>query len=408
MRFIPRFGPATLVTAAFIGPGTVVTASLAGANFGYALLWALLFSVLATLILQEMAARLGIVTGRGLGENLRQQLQHKLLRALLYLLVIAAIVLGNSAYQGGNLTGASLGAEAIWGDTAWRLALAEHSKLNPWALLLGAIAAAILWQGRYQLIERWLIGLVLLMSLAFISSMLLTQPAWSAMLRGLLVPQLPEGATLTVIALIGTTVVPYSLFLHAASAAHKWQTTDKAQALAESAADLRTAIPLGGLITLAIVSTAASAFFGKGLTLSNAGELALSLEPLFGASARYLMALGLLAAGLSSALTAPLAAAYALQGLLALNPQHFRLTWLLVMLIGIAVSSLGLKPLSVIWFAQVANGILLPVITLCLLVAVNAKALGRYRNNRRQNLLGFSVLAITLLLSGRTLYLALS
>jgi Mn2+/Fe2+ NRAMP family transporter len=408
MSFVFRFGPATLVTAAFIGPGTVVTASLAGANFGYALLWALLFSVLATLILQEMAARLGIVTGRGLGENLRQQLQHPLLRVLLYLLVIAAIVLGNSAYQGGNLTGASLGAEAIWGDTAWRLALAEHSKLNPWALLLGAIAAAILWQGRYQLIERWLISLVLLMSLAFISSMLLTQPAWSAMLRGLLVPQLPEGATLTVIALIGTTVVPYSLFLHAASAARKWQTTDKAQALAESAADLRTAIPLGGLITLAIVSTAASAFFGKGLTLSNAGELALSLEPLFGASARYLMALGLLAAGLSSALTAPLAAAYALQGLLALNPQRFRLTWLLVTLIGIAVSSLGLKPLSVIWFAQVANGILLPVITLCLLVAVNAKALGRYRNNRRQNLLGFSVLAITLLLSGRTLYLALS
>lgn len=407
MRVKPRFGPATLVTAAFIGPGTVVTASLAGANFGYALLWALLFSVLATLILQEMAARLGIVTGRGLGENLRQQLQHPLLRALLYLLVIAAIVLGNSAYQGGNLTGASLGAEAIWGDTAWRRALAEQSELNPWALLLGAIAAAILWQGRYQLIERWLIGLVLLMSLAFISSMLLTQPAWSAMLHGLLVPQLPEGATLTVIALIGTTVVPYSLFLHAASAARKWQTTDKAQALAESAADLRTAIPLGGLITLAIVSTAASAFFGQGLTLSNAGELALSLEPLFGASARYLMALGLLAAGLSSALTAPLAAAFALQGLLALNSQQFRLTWVLVMVIGITVSSLGLKPLSVIWFAQVANGILLPVITLCLLVAVNAKALGHYRNTKRQNLLGFSVLAITLLLSGRTLYLAL-
>lgn len=93
MRFIPRFGPATLVTAAFIGPGTVVTASLAGANFGYALLWALLFSVLATLILQEMAARLGIVTGRGLGENLRLQLQHPLLRALLYLLGFSVLAI---------------------------------------------------------------------------------------------------------------------------------------------------------------------------------------------------------------------------------------------------------------------------------------------------------------------------
>lgn len=406
MRFTPRFGPATLVTAAFIGPGTVVTASLAGANYGYALLWALLFSVLATLILQEMAARLGIVSGQGLGENLRRFIKQPVLKALLAVLVIAAIVLGNSAYQGGNLTGASLGAEAIWGDTAWRRALAERTALNPWALLLGFIASAILWRGNYQWVERWLIGLVLLMSLAFISSMLLTRPDMAAMLRGLFLPTLPDGATLTVIALIGTTVVPYSLFLHAASAAQKWRTADKTEALAESAADLRTAIPLGALITLAIISTAATAFFGKGFSLNNAGELALSLEPLFGRGARYLMALGLLAAGLSSALTAPLAAAYALQGLLTLNTLQFRLTWLLVMSIGVVVSSLGLKPLSVIWFAQVANGILLPIITLCLLLAVNSPTLGQYRNNRWHNLLGFAIFAVTLILSSRTLYLA--
>ncbi|GHG70434.1 hypothetical protein GCM10010919_21090 [Alishewanella longhuensis] len=80
------------------------------------------------------------------------------------------------------------------------------------------------------------------------------------------------------------------------------------------------------MITLAIISIAATAFFGKGLSLNNAGELALSLEPLFDRGARYLMALGLLAAGLSLALTAPLAAAYALQGLLTLNATQFRLT----------------------------------------------------------------------------------
>ncbi|GHG70439.1 hypothetical protein GCM10010919_21100 [Alishewanella longhuensis] len=153
------------------------------------------------------------------------------LKTLLALLVIGAIVVGNSAYQGSNLTDASLGAEAIWGDTAWRRALAKRTALNPWALLLGFIASAILWQGNYQRVEHWLIGLVLLMSLAFISSMLLTRPDLGAMLRGLfvptlpdgatltIVPTLPDGATLTIIALIGTTVVPYSLFSHAASAA---------------------------------------------------------------------------------------------------------------------------------------------------------------------------------------------
>lgn len=407
MRNAFRLGPATLVTAAFIGPGTVVTASMAGANFGYALLWALLFSVLATMVLQEMAARLGIVTGQGLGENLRLLVQRPLARLSLFSLVVCAVVIGNGAYQGGNLTGASLGAEALWGQTTLVLAVKNNLQLNPWALLLGFLAILVLWQGRYQWIERCLILLVLLMSLAFVSTLLLSKPDLSAMLSGF-IPRWPSGATLTIIALIGTTVVPYSLFLHATSSAKKWQhCQDKTQCLAESAADLRTAIPLGGVITLAVLSTAASAYFGKGLMMENAGDLALSLEPVFGAWAKYLMASGLLAAGLSSAITAPLAAAYALSGLLNLPSQYFRLTWLLIIVIGIVVASMGWRPLNIIWFAQVANGILLPILTLCLLWAVNSSLLGPYRNSKRQNLLGFAVFAITLLLSGRTLFLAL-
>ncbi|SEA46101.1 Nramp family divalent metal transporter [Alkalimonas amylolytica] len=407
MRSWFRLGPATLVAAAFIGPGTVVTASLAGANYGYALLWALLFSVLATMILQEMAARLGIVTGMGLGENLRQLVAQPALKFLLFLLVIAAIVIGNSAYQGGNITGASLGADAIWGDTLIISSIRAYTGLNPWALLIGTLAVSVLWHGNYRLIERCLIGLVLLMSLAFVSTMLLTRPDYGAMLQGLLLPAIPRGATLTVIALIGTTVVPYSLFLHAASSANKWQGVhNKAEALQQSNADLRTSIPLGGLISLAVVSTAATAYFGRGLAIENAADLAVSLEPLFGQRATYLMALGLLAAGLSSAVTAPLAAAYALRGILQLSNLHFRLTWLTIILIGVVVSSLGLRPVSVIWFAQVANGILLPVITFCLLAAMNMAILGRYRNNWRQNIVGGLVFVISLLLSGRSLWLA--
>ena len=404
-----RLGPATLVAAAFIGPGTVVTASLAGANYGYALLWALLFSVLATMILQEMAARLGIVTGVGLGENLRQLVSQPLLKFLLFALVVAAVVIGNSAYQGGNITGASLGAEAIWGDAQLIRTIRAYTGLNPWALLIGVMAILVLWRGSYQLIERCLIGLVLLMSLAFVSTMLLTRPDFSAMVQGLLWPTIPTGATLTVIALIGTTVVPYSLFLHAASSASKWQQApDKAKALQQSNADIRTSIPLGGLISVAVVSTAATAYFGSGLAIENAADLAVSLEPLFGRLATYLMALGLLAAGLSSAVTAPLAAAYALRGILQLSNQHFRLTWFTIILIGVVVSSLGLRPVSVIWFAQVANGILLPVITFCLLAVMNTARLGQYRNNWRQNSMGAVVFLISLLLSGRSLWLAFS
>ena len=111
---LPQVGPAFLVTAAFIGPGTVITASIAGANYGFALLWALLFSVIATLILQEMTARLGIVTQQGLGENIRNACKTPLIRGFAIVLVLSAIVVGNGAYQSGNISGASLGLVGIF------------------------------------------------------------------------------------------------------------------------------------------------------------------------------------------------------------------------------------------------------------------------------------------------------
>lgn len=408
------FGPATLVTAAFIGPGTVITASLAGANYGYALVWALFFSVFATMVLQEMAARLGIVTGRGLGENLRELVQQPLLRWSLLLLVIAAIVIGNSAYQGGNISGAALGADALFGHIAVIQTWHNLTGVNIWALLLGGVAAIVLWYGQYKLIERCLIVLVLIMSLAFVGTMLLTKPDLLSLFQGAFIPTIPAGALLSVVALIGTTVVPYSLFLHAASAAQKWphQQVATDTALAASRQDIKVAIPLGGLISIAIVATAAAAFFGQGQQLENVSQLAQALTPLFGSAATWCLALGLLAAGLSSAITAPLAAAYALAGILGkpldLKQPIFRLTWLVIIACGMVVASLGIKPVSVIWFAQVANGILLPLVCLCLLLAMNHKLLGQYKNNYWQNTLGISVLLVSLLLSGRSLALAFS
>ena len=406
------FGPAALVTAAFIGPGTVVTASLAGANYGYALLWALVFSVFATMVLQEMAARLGIVTGRGLGENLRQLIRQPLLRWPLLLLVLCAIVIGNSAYQGGNISGAALGADALFANSTLLKTWRDSTTINLWALLLGAIAATVLWFGHYKLIERCLISLVVLMSLAFIGTLLLTRPDITALLHGALWPQLPSGALLTVVALIGTTVVPYSLFLHAASAAQKWPTAEVGTSVALRAArhDIALAIPLGGLISIAIVSTAAAAFFGREQQLDNVAQLAQALTPLFGNAATWCLALGLMAAGLSSAITAPLAAAYALSGIIGkpLDLKHglFRATWLFILLSGVVLASLGIRPVSVIWFAQVTNGILLPLICLCLLLAMNHAVLGQYKNTRWQNALGIIVLLVSLLLSARSLALA--
>ena len=103
-----RFGPGLLVTAAFIGPGSIATASVAGANFGFVLLWALLFSLIATTVLQEMAARLGLVSNAGLAEALRTTFNNPVINRSAVALVVAAIGVGNAAYEAGNISGCLL------------------------------------------------------------------------------------------------------------------------------------------------------------------------------------------------------------------------------------------------------------------------------------------------------------
>ena len=395
-----NIGPAVLVTAAFIGPGTVITASLAGAHFGYTLIWALLFSVFATIILQEMAARLGVVTQLGLGENLRAAIHNPLLKWLILGLVFCAIVIGNSAYQSGNISGASLGLASLFSGSE----NPAVSAFNFWPLVIGSIAFVLMWTGSYRFIESALITLVVLMSGAFLITFLITRPDITSLLSGLFIPTIPTGATLTVIALIGTTVVPYNLFLHAASAKQKWQS---AEHLGDARRDLYISIPLGGLISIAIVATAASAFFGQQVQLQSAADLAPALQPLFGDWAKNLMAIGLFAAGISSAITAPLAAAFALSGIFNfeanLKANSFKAIWMSILAIGVIVSSLGYRPVSIIWFAQVTNGLLLPIVCGFLLWMMNQPILGAHVNSRVQNLLGGLILLVTLLLSGRSL-----
>lgn len=383
-----RRGPGLMVMAAFIGPGTVITASKAGAQYGFVLMWALLFSIVATLVLQEMAARLGLVTGKGLSEALRTSFNSRFFNLLAIVLVILAIGFGNAAYESGNIAGASMGLAAI---TPW--------SANVWALVVGGVAFALLASGRYRVVERGLIVLVVIMSVVFLLTMVMVQPDLGAILGALSRPSLPAGATLTVIALIGTTVVPYNLFLHSSSVREKWPATvPVAEALVESRRDSLFAICLGGLITMAIVTTAAVAFAG-GETAFSAATISQQLEPLLGSAAKYFFAVGLLAAGLTSAITSPLAAAYAVSGALGWKPdladRRFKAIWALVLGCGMVAAALGTRPISAIIFAQAANGFLLPILAVYLLYVMNSTSLlGEYKNNWFSNLVGSLVVLV--------------
>ena len=417
----PRFriGPGALVTAAFIGPGTITTCTLAGASFGYALLWGMVFSVAATIILQEMAARLGIISRNGLGEALRAHFSKPTAKILTAVLVVSAITIGNAAFQTGNLLGASMGLETLFSpappstaglaagaaasgsatiDTARSASLSASGPLTLrfWVAINAVIAFILLFVGSYKLLERFLVALVILMSLTFVTTAVIVAPALPALLKGMFIPTIPAGAVLTLVGLIGTTVVPYNLFLHASAVQERWHSPSD---LPEARWDISVSMILGGVISMAVIVTAAAAFFGAGAGagtgtgITSGADLARQLEPLAGRWAKYIISIGLFAAGISSAITAPVAAAYATAGIMGwkrdLRSWRFRMVWMFILLAGVTFSMLGFRPVEAILFAQVANGILLPVIAVYLLVVMNSrKIMGDNVNTLLSNILG--------------------
>jgi len=374
-KWIKNIGPGTLVAAAFIGPGTVTVCTKAGVQFGYSLLWAMLLSIIATIVLQEMAARTGIITQKGLAEVIKEQITSPLLRNLAIFLILGAIVIGNAAYEAGNISGAALGMQ-VFGEA--------NAVVYP--ILIGAIAFIVLFIGNYKVLERSLVTLVLLMSISFLITAILTKPDILAILKGTFTPTIPEGNILIIIGLIGTTVVPYNLFLHASLVKEKWKTKED---LSIAKKDTMISIVLGGIVSMAII-VAATATTGGDIT--NAFDLAKGLEPLYGEYAKYLLGIGLFAAGITSAITAPLAAAYVAKSCFGwkgtLKDNRFRVVWAIILLLGVVFSSLKFNPVEVITFAQVANGLLLPIVAIFLVWIVNkTNVLGKYKNSLFQNIL---------------------
>ncbi|MBR7044855.1 MAG: Nramp family divalent metal transporter [Lachnospiraceae bacterium] len=402
---IRNVGPGALVAAAFIGPGTVTSCSISGATAGYTLLWAMLLSVISVIIMQSMAARLGIVSGMGLGEALREKFTGAGARALISILVIAAVFIGNIAYETGNLTGSILGVQAA-------LPAADNQTFKViFALILGAIAFFLLFSGSYQIVENIMTALVVLMGVIFLICAFAAGPDWGAVIKGMFGFKVPDGGDwMTVAALMGTTVVPYNIYLHAASASTKWGgSSDKEDALANSRFDSIISIGLGGVISMAIIICASATIHAAGGSISSGADMARALTPLLGSWATFFFGIGLFAAGITSTLTAPLAAAFACSGILGwgedMKQTRFKIFWIIVLAFGVfATCTLGASPTQIILFAQAANALLLPITGILLLIVSNdASILKEYKNKTWFNVLVVIVIAVFLFIAARNM-----
>lgn len=363
----------SVISAAFIGPGTLAAASSAGALYKYSLIWALLFATLACIVLQEMAARISMATGKNLSLILTQHLGR-----LPSVFIGLAVVIGCAAYEAGNILGALSGVTLIF-------------SINRYLVLsiIGIAALLLLGFGTRKIVINSLGALVALMGLLFVF-MAFQSPASIGQLFEGTVPNFPRGSQWVTLALIGTTIVPYNIYLGSG--------LSEGQSLKEMRFGLTISVALGGIISIAILITATQID-----SMNSFLDLAYLLKDTFGYWAYLLMGIGLFAAGFTSSVTAPLAAGLITEGLFkdeyATTRKWYRLGWLIVLLVGLLFGLLDVKPIPIIVAAQALNGFILPLLGFTLILAANdISQMKNEINSTRLNIIAFLLLEILLLL----------
>jgi len=383
----------SVISAAFIGPGTITTAAKAGTSYGFSLSWALTFSVIACYVLQEAAARISIVSNKSLGKAIAHQFQDRKSGWLIFLLIIGAIIVGSAAYETGNLIGAASGTIII-----------RSSSTVFWVIVIALVAGLALLFPKLQVLARILGFLVVIMGIVFMVTAIMVKPEISEVFRGLFIPWYPAGSGMLILGLIGTTVVPYNLFLGSGIA-------DRTQAISEMRFGIATAVILGGIVSIAVLIVG-SAVDGEFSFINLANMLASKV----GEWAIWFFGVGLFAAGFSSAITAPLASALTAKDLFQKNEnpswdkngRYYIFTWAFVLFTGMFFGTIGLKPIPAIIAAQALNGLILPFISIFLWFTVNnIKLMGKEKVNKVFSDLIFGLIVwVTLILGARNLITA--
>ncbi len=387
LRWLFILGPGIVAAAAGNDAGGIATYSSAGAKYGYDLIWVMLVITVSLAVVQEMCARLGAATGRGLLDLVRERF------GIGWALFAVAVVL---VANGGLVISEFVGIGAA-------MELLGVSKY-----LAVPVAAALLWYlviyGSYSWVER----IFLLMTLVFFVypvAVFMAHPHWSEVARGAFVPKIQKdsGYIFILVGLMGTTITPYMQLFQQSSLVEKGVAR---RHYGPERIDTYTGAVFSNLMSVfMIVATAATLHVIGKTEINSAADAAVALEPVVGHSAKALFAIGLLGAGLLAGAVLPVATSYAISEAFGvpkgvnLDFRRARIffmifTALIVFGAGVAVIP-GVPVIKLLVWVQVLNGILLPIILVFILLLINDKKLaGDLRNTRLYNILGWGTFAM--------------
>ncbi|MBM4409488.1 MAG: divalent metal cation transporter [Chloroflexi bacterium] len=383
-------GPGLIAGIAGNDAGGVTTYSVIGAQTGLGLLWLFPVTIVILAIVQEMAARLGVVTGQGLSDLIRDRFGVRWTVFAMLVLLVANIA--NTVAQ---FSGAAAALE-IFGVP--RLLTVPLTAAAIWALVLFA---------SYRTVERVFLS-VAVVFLTYVASAVLAHPDWGAVGRAFVTPSLDlaPATLLLVVAFVGTTITPYMQFYLQSAVAEK--------VIGEEELALERADAIGGavwtnLIAIFIVIATASTIHAAGGSIETAADAALGLEPVAGSLATSLFGLGLFGASVLAATIMPISTAFVICEAFGWEsgvgkpfrdaPTFFGIYTFVLALGALVVLLPGLDPVPVILASQNLQGLLLPIVLVFMVLLVNdARLMGRHRNGRRLNMLAWSAVGLVVVL----------
>ena len=384
-------GPGLLVTVGFIDPGNWASNMAAGSTYGYALLWVVTLSTLMLIVLQHNVAHLGIVTGDCLAESCSHHLRPW----------VARLVLGSALLA----TVATMMAEVLGGAIALNMLFGIPEKIG--SVLTAAAALALLLTNSYGKVERIIIGFVSLIGLAFLVEIAMVRVDWPAAAVGWVVPAMPAGSSTIIVSVLGAVVMPHNLFLHSEviqSQHYEGQGEEVVrERLDHEFVDTLFSMIVGWAINSAMVILAASTFFSQGIVIDDLSLAAATLEPMLGPAARVIFALALLFAGLSSSVTAGMAAGTISSGIASepydIHDRHSSLGVMGTFILAVVVIFFVTDPFQGLVWSQALLSLQLPITIFTQIWLTSSPAvMGKYANGPRlKALLGGIGVVVTIL-----------
>jgi manganese transport protein len=392
LELFQYIGPGFFVTVGFIDPGNWVTNVTAGSQFGYQLLWVVTLSTIILIVVQHNAAHLGIVTGLCLSEA-----ASTFFKPWLRILMLGSAMLACVATALAELLGAAIGLQMLF-----------HTPLWLGTLLAASFSAWMLSSKNYQRLEKWIMGFVSLIGLAFVFELWLADVAWVQVGKGLIMPSVPLGAMAIIMGVLGAVVMPHNIFLHSeVIQSRQWNAKGDdviQKQLKYEFMDTLAGMGVGWAINSAMIIMAAAVFFANGKIVNELSQVTVTIEPIFGKSSALVFAVGLLFAGLSSSVTAAMAGGSVFAGIFRepfdMADNHSRAGLAITLLGATGVILLLHDPFSGIFWSQVALSIQLPLTIIPqIMLTSSERVMGSYANRRSTTIMLWLIAGLLIVLN---------